>query len=69
MDAHAAGHAVLFIGYMKLPKILNEGSVCFITANSWGIGWGHGGYSCLSEKWVINHRNRNPFVTVNALEM
>jgi C1A family cysteine protease len=69
MDSHSKGHAVLLVGYMKLPKILNEGSVCFITANSWGLGWGHGGYSCLSEKWMIEHRNRNPFVTVNALEI
>jgi len=69
MDKHAKGHAVLLVGYMKLPKVLNEGSVCFITANSWGLGWGHGGYSCLSEKWLINNRNRNPFVTVSSLEL
>jgi len=68
-DSHAAGHAVLLIGYLKLPKILNEGSVCFITANSWGIGWGHGGHACISEKWLLNHRKMNPFVVMDAIEI
>lgn len=67
MDSHASGHAALIVGYLKLPRALNEGAVCFITANSWGKGWGNGGYACLSEKWLLKHRNRNPFVIVNQL--
>ncbi|MAE58814.1 MAG: hypothetical protein CME69_08040, partial [Halobacteriovorax sp.] len=63
------GHAVLLIGYIKLPKVLNEGSVCFITANSWGSGWGHGGYACLSEKWVLSQRQSNPFVVINSVSI
>lgn len=69
MDGHSSGHAVTFIGYLKLPKILNEGKACFITVNSWGSGWGSGGYACLSEKWLLNHRISNPFVSINSIQM
>jgi C1A family cysteine protease len=69
MNQHAQGHAVLLIGYMKLPRALQEGSVCFITANSWGVGWGNGGYACLSEKWLLKNRSRNPFVAVTQVEI
>ncbi len=68
-DSHASGHAVLFIGYIKLPPELHqkEGKLCFLTANSWGIGWGLGGHACLSEKWVLQNRGRNPFVSVTSV--
>ena len=69
MDKHSAGHAVLFIGHVKLPKILNEGSVCFVTANSWGKGWGRGGHACISEKWVLNQRQGNPFVAIDLAKL
>lgn len=68
MDSHAKGHSLVIIGYLKLPKILNEGKVCFVVLNSWGLGWGRGGYSCLSEKWLLNHRKSNPFVVVNKIQ-
>ena len=69
MDSHAKGHSVLFVGYLKLPRALKEGSVCFITANSWGQGWGFGGHACISEKWVMEHRKTNPFVVINRIEI
>lgn len=65
MDSHSLGHSVLIVGHMKLPKILDEGSLCFVVANSWGVGWGHGGYSCISEKWFLKNRSDNPFVSVS----
>jgi C1A family cysteine protease len=34
------GHAMLVVGY-------NRPSECFIVKNSWGRGWGHGGYAYL----------------------
>lgn len=68
MDSHAQGHAVTIVGYVKLPQVLDEGRVCFIVANSWGEGWGKGGYSCVSEKWLLNQRQNNPFVTVSYLK-
>lgn len=67
LDSHSQGHMVLIVGYMKLPQVLDEGKVCFIIANSWGQGWGQGGHACLSEKWVRNQRNRNPFVSLSSI--
>lgn len=62
MDGHASGHAAIIIGIVKLSPYLNEGKYCFILANSWGTGWGRGGYSCISEKWLLHQRGRNPMV-------
>ncbi len=69
MDQHGKGHAVLIVGHVKLPQVLNEGAVCFITANSWGEGWGISGHACLSEKWILEHRKTNPFVVIDSLEV
>lgn len=69
MDAHAQGHAVTIVGYVKLPQVLDEGSVCFIVANSWGEGWGKGGHSCISEKWLLNQRQANPFVSLSSIRV
>jgi C1A family cysteine protease len=69
MNSHASGHSILIVGYLKLPKVLHEGSVCFIIANSWGLGWGHGGHACISEKWLLKNRQRNPFVSIGSVEI
>ncbi|MBH46909.1 MAG: hypothetical protein CME71_01925 [Halobacteriovorax sp.] len=69
MDTHSQGHAVTIVGYAKLPSVLDEGRVCFIVANSWGEGWGKGGYSCISEKWILAQRQDNPFVTISYLSL
>lgn len=70
-DEHAGGHSVLLVGLMQLPPKLKqkEGSVCFLTANSWGIGWGKGGYACLSEKWMRRQMRTNPFVILKKVSM
>lgn len=62
-DSHAAGHAMLIIGYMALPKELHakEGKVCFLTANSWGEGWGSGGHACLSHKWILHNMRKRSY--------
>lgn len=51
---HASGHAMLLIGYIKLPvsMLAEEGRYCAIMANSWGEGYGAGGYACLTERWM-----------------
>lgn len=51
---HTGGHAITLIGYVILPEKFwaMEGKYCAITANSWGEGWGKGGYACLTEKWM-----------------
>jgi len=68
MDSHAQGHTILIIGHMKIPKVLNEGSLCFIVKNSWGEGWGQAGYSCLTEKWLLAQRQSNPFTVVDSAQ-
>lgn len=70
MDEHASGHALLIVGYMKLPKSLkqnHEGSLCYIVANSWTEGWGTGGYGCISEKWLRKYRVNNPFIAISKI--
>ncbi len=51
---HAGGHAYLIVGYKKLPDNMaeSEGGLCFIIKNSWGEGWGVGGYSCMTLGWM-----------------
>ncbi len=49
---HAEGHAYLIVGYRKLPRMPEEGGMCFIIRNSWGPGWGVGGYSCVTLAWI-----------------
>lgn len=64
LDAHAMGHAFLAIGLMELPDNLKsvEGQFCIVVANSWGKGWGVGGYSCMTEKWFEKFRQPSAFV-------
>ena len=53
-SVHAGGHAYLIVGYKKLPASVpaSEGGLCFIIKNSWGTGWGAGGFSCMSLGWM-----------------
>ena len=55
---HVAGHAMLLIGFIKLPEAMQaeEGRYCAIMANSWGAGYGVGGYACLTETWMEQNR-------------
>jgi C1A family cysteine protease len=66
---HAAGHAVLLVGIMDLPKQHHqtEGKICYVLANSWGKGWGNGGHACISEKWFNQYRFNINFVAINEL--
>jgi C1A family cysteine protease len=53
---HSGGHALLLVGFIRLPDSMSsEGQYCAITANSWGDGWGRGGYGCLTENWMKKH--------------
>lgn len=71
LDQHALGHAFLAIGVMELPPSVKatEGSYCIVVANSWGKGWGSGGYSCLTEKWLTTFRQPAPFVAVTKVSV
>lgn len=71
LDNHAKGHAILLVGYIQLPAELEakEGKVCFIAANSWGEGYGRGGFTCLSEKWMMAHRVPNAFIALKDVKV
>ncbi|MEO0423499.1 MAG: C1 family peptidase [Pseudomonadota bacterium] len=63
---HASGHANLLVGYIRLPdSMAREGRFCVITANSWGEGWGRGGFACLTETWLSN--SNADFAAVQAV--
>ncbi len=71
LDQHALGHAFLAVGLMELPEKIKtqEGSFCIVIANSWGKGWGAGGYSCLTEKWLTKYRQPAPFAAVTHISV
>lgn len=62
-------HTVLAIGSVPLPKELHqtEGDYCHLVVNSWGSGWGIGGYSCLTKKWIESHIIENPSLSVGKV--
>ncbi len=70
-DKHAQGHALVLIGVMDLPKELWElqGKHCTLVANSWGQGWGLGGYACLSDAWFDQYRYQFPFLVVKDITL
>jgi C1A family cysteine protease len=70
-DGHAAGHAVLIVGYMKLPpeEQQKEGDVCLIIANSWGEGWGAGGHACVTRRWFDEYKIDNAFMTIEKIRL
>lgn len=69
LDAHSLGHAFLAVGVMELPKKLksSEGDYCLVVANSWGKGWGAGGYSCITQRWFEIMRQPSPFVALTKI--
>ncbi len=69
LDGHAMGHAFLAVGIIELPEKLKaiEGNFCIVVANSWGKGWGTGGYSCMTEKWFEKFRQPSLFVAVTKI--
>lgn len=71
LDDHSLGHAILLVGVMKLPTELRqkEGAFCFVSANSWGTGWGKGGHACISERWFEKHRFNVPFVALEQVKV
>lgn len=69
LDRHALGHAFVGVGVIELPEKVRpqEGRFCILVANSWGKGWGAGGYSCLTENWLAKYRQPAPFVAVTKI--
>jgi C1A family cysteine protease len=71
LDGHAMGHAFLAVGVMELPEKLKatEGNFCIVVANSWGKGWGTGGYSCITQNWFEKFRQPSPFIAVTKVSV
>ncbi len=71
LDGHAMGHAFLAVGVMELPEKLkaSEGNFCIVVANSWGKGWGSGGYSCITQNWFEKFRQPSPFIAVTKVSV
>lgn len=71
LDYHSMGHAFLAVGVMELPEKVHEaeGKFCILIANSWGKGWGAGGYSCLTERWLKHYRQSSPFIAVTQVRL
>ena len=71
LDAHSLGHAFLAIGLIELPLKLRstEGQYCLVIANSWGKGWGAGGYGCLTENWLMHYRQPSAFSAVTMVSV
>ena len=69
LDGHSLGHAFLAVGVIELPQKLlaTEGRYCIVVTNSWGKGWGAGGYSCVTENWLLKNRSQNSFVAVTKV--
>jgi C1A family cysteine protease len=63
-DMHYLGHAFLAVGLIELPIKLkaSEGDFCIVVANSWGKGWGAGGYACITQKWFEKYRQPAAFI-------
>ena len=70
-DLHAKAHAILIVGYIKIPDNLSkkEGESCLIAVNSWGVGWGKGGYSCLTRSWFNAFKIPVSFVGVMSADI
>lgn len=70
-DGHSMGHAFIAVGVVELPVKLraSEGNYCIVIANSWGKGWGAGGYSCLTENWLMKFRQPSAFAAVTQVEV
>lgn len=68
------GHAVLLVGYTDDPSV--SGGGYFIVKNSWGTGWGEGGYFNIAYsqvnsrvyfgKWTIAYRSSTQSMTPSA---
>lgn len=66
---HADGHAILIIGKIPYPAAVpsHQGGYCYLVSNSWGEGWGKGGYACIAQKWIETKRYQIPFIAVTKV--
>lgn len=55
------GHAVLCVGY-------DDNAQQFIVRNSWGNGWGQGGYFMMPYAYLTNHRLASDLWTIRTVQ-
>lgn len=57
------GHAVLCVGYDTTHE---PGKTWFLVRNSWGEGWGEGGYFWMSEDYITNPNLASDFWVIDT---
>ncbi len=60
-EKSVGGHAVMAVGY-------DDSTQTFLVRNSWGSGWGLGGYFMIPYAYLTNHGLANDFWTIKMVE-
>ena len=60
-EKSVGGHAVMAVGY-------DDSTQTFLVRNSWGSGWGLGGYFMIPYAYLTNHGLANDFWTIKRVE-
>lgn len=60
-DPPVGGHAVLAVGY-------DDSQQRFISRNSWGAGWGQGGYFTIPYEYLLDPRLSSDFWTIRLVK-
>jgi C1A family cysteine protease len=62
------GHAVLCVGYRSMKGADRKTADHAVIRNSWGTGWGDGGYCYIPLAWLANTRNADDFWAIQSVE-
>lgn len=57
------GHCTVVVGYFRLKNVWWA-----IVRNSWGTGWGVGGYCFMPLRWICNYYNADDFWVIQDVE-
>lgn len=57
------GHCTVVVGYFKLKNVWWA-----IIRNSWGVGFGQGGYCFMPLRWICNYYNADDFWVIQDVE-
>lgn len=62
------GHCVEIVGYETMHSLTGNYKVYAIIRNSWGTGWGEGGYCYMPLSWLCNYENADDFWVISQVE-
>ena len=65
-EENMGGHAVLMCGFDD-TKVIGDQTGAFLVRNSWGAGWGEGGYFWMPYAYAINPETANDFWTLTLV--